>query len=159
MVIAGTGIGYILSSRLGKQAETIDYTIRFIHFLKTGIRYAAQPLEELLGQGAVQYPELPQLSVCHEYMRGGLPFMTAWDTSAEWLSREKRPTARYTQLLSEFGQGVGVSDLEGQLAHCELYLARFDELLAAARAEYAKKGKLYLLLGGFAGLAAALLML
>lgn len=156
---AGTGIGYILSSRIGRQVETIDHTIRFLDFVKTGIRYNAQPIEELIAQAAVQYPVLTQLAICQEYIYQGLPFLTAWQSSVEWLVREKKADRAYTALLHDFGNGVGTTDLEGQLSHCDLYLARFNEQLSGAREQYKKKGRLYILLGGFAGLAAALLIL
>ena len=152
-------MGYILSSRIARQVEIIDHTIRFLNFMKTGIRYSAQPIAELLAQAATMNPVLPQLRICHEYIQQGLPFLAAWQSSVEWLIREKKASEGYTTLLRDFGNGIGTTDLDGQLSHCDLYLVRFDEQLSAAREQYRRKGRLYILLGGSAGLAAALLIL
>lgn len=61
-------------------------------------------------------------------------------------------------LLRDFGSGFGASDVEGQLSHCRLYAELFQDRLERARQEKARKGKLYLMLGSFSGIAVALFL-
>lgn len=60
--------------------------------------------------------------------------------------------------MQRFGEELGATDVEGQLASCRLYAERLGERLAAARRAAAEKGRLYVTLGAAGGLAAVLLL-
>ena len=158
-MMAGTGLGYIESSRLARRVEVLDQTLRFLQFVRTGVRYSARPVEELLTQSAAQFPALPQLARCGVLLRRGIPFREAWKKSLEEMKKQSRMEAVYFQTSEEFGHDFGVTDAEGQLAHFDLYRLRYEEQLAEAREQYKRKGRLYILLGGLSGLAAALLFI
>ncbi|MBQ4105372.1 MAG: stage III sporulation protein AB [Clostridia bacterium] len=62
-------------------------------------------------------------------------------------------------LLKRFGEGLGVSDTEGQISNCELYRELLSEKLAEAKDAVDKKSKLYRVLGFSMGCAVALMVL
>lgn len=62
-------------------------------------------------------------------------------------------------ILLSFTEQLGCSDQAGQIQHCSLCAARLEQQLAAARLAYKDKGRLYSLLGIFAGLALLLFFL
>ena len=66
---------------------------------------------------------------------GEYPFLTGDDISA----------------VSDFGKGLGGSDVSGQISHCELALAKAEYLLLEYRREYAAKARLYKVLGAALG--------
>jgi len=157
--MAGTGIGYIESSRLARRVEVLDQTLGFLQFVRTGVRYSAQPVEELITQSAGHFPALPQLERCGTLLSQGFPFLQAWKKSLEDFKKRTRMETIYFQTSEAFGRGFGVTDAEGQLAHFDLYRLRYEEQLNEAREQYKRKGRLYILLGGLSGLAAALLLI
>lgn len=61
-------------------------------------------------------------------------------------------------LLNGFGTGFGASDTESQVAHFTLYETLTTSAINEARAERDRKSKLYLMLGVFGGMAAAILL-
>ena len=62
------------------------------------------------------------------------------------------------QLLTDFGERLGTTDADGQLAHIAHYREIFAARLDDARQEAAQKAKLYKTLGLFGGVSAALLL-
>ncbi len=62
-------------------------------------------------------------------------------------------------LLLAFGETLGTTDLEGQIAHCRLTAERLAERLCAVRADAGVKMRMYPTLGAAGGMAVALLLL
>ena len=66
---------------------------------------------------------------------------------------------RDRQLMCQFGERLGTSDVAGQLRVCEEYGRRLEEQREQARTEQRDKSRLYGTLGLLGGLGAALLVL
>ena len=62
-------------------------------------------------------------------------------------------------VATEFVNGLGKTDTEGQLLYCDGYAERVAQRKAEAEREYLQKGRLYKTLGVLFGLSAALLAL
>ena len=63
------------------------------------------------------------------------------------------------QILQMFADGLGVSDVEGQMNHCERYGNLFSARSQRCAAEYASKGKLYRSLGWLSAVTVAVLVM
>lgn len=61
-------------------------------------------------------------------------------------------------MICDFGEGLGVTDIEGQVHHCIQYERLAAEKLSAAKEEAQTKGRLYITLGVCGGAIIALLM-
>ena len=92
-----------------------------------------------------------------ESLEQGKSFSEAWNDGVR-NSGKMGLTGRDRELLENFGSGLGVTDIEGQLAHCGLYEELTKKGLEEAKEEKGKKARLYQMLGFSAGLAAALLL-
>lgn len=92
-------------------------------------------------------------------MESGASFFEAWQNALMQLPHSMGLSKEDIRLLTDFGQGLGTTDVEGQLAHCELYKTMFSSRLKQAREEKEKKVKLYRMLGLFSGVAVSLLIL
>lgn len=75
------------------------------------------------------------------------------------LPKRRRFPNRTACCSREFGEGLGVSDVEGQIAHCTLYAEKLEFLLRQARTEQTQKSKLYVTLGISAGAVLGLLVM
>lgn len=128
------------------------------------IRYTAAPIQEILAKAAEggEFQSLPFLAEASRRMKSG----ERPDEALEGAVKEANLSGEdcgFTEgdreLLFQFGRGLGKSDVDGQLSHCEAYRRLIGDRLTAARGEVASKGKLYITLGVSAGLAVALLLL
>lgn len=85
----------------------------------------------------------------------GAPFSQSWEKAVHspLLTQEDRA------VIAGFGEGFGLSDTDGQMAHCGLYMDLTRKLLAGAEDDCARKCKLYQMLGVCGGAVAALLII
>ena len=140
LIAAGTIAGYVQSHRLSQRVAQLEEMLRFLNAAQTEIRYSA-----FLQQCAARY-------------KAGEDFHTAWEEGVRTGAKGTGLTEEDQTLLRDFGSGFGASDVEGQLSHCRLYAELFQDRLERARQEKARKGKLYLMLGSFSGIAVALFL-
>lgn len=85
---------------------------------------------------------------------------------AQWWQEEVRNLCRTTalnkediSLLARFGEKLGVTDLQGQISNCELYINLFSERLQGAKDNENKNVRLYRVLGFSAGCTVTLVVL
>ena len=129
--------------------------MRFLTAAQTEIRYSAADVAEIVqrhGSG------LAFLRQCAQHCREGEDFHTAWREGVRAGTKGTGLTEKDILLLRDFGEGFGASDVEGQLSHCRMYTELLADRLEHARDEKSRKGKLYLILGSFSGVAAALFL-
>ena len=147
--------GYMESRRLGTRVKELEKFMAFLSAAKTEIRYSAVPVERIVAKHG---KELKFLALCGTYCAAGERFHDAWLHGVEAGTAGTGLNAKDLDYIRDFGGGFGATDLEGQLAHCQLYLEFIGGALAEAKEEKAQKSRLYLMLGIFGGLAAALLL-
>ncbi|MBQ2676610.1 MAG: stage III sporulation protein AB [Clostridia bacterium] len=63
------------------------------------------------------------------------------------------------QKLMLFLNGIGSTDISGQMSHCELYSSMFSDSLSKLREEASQKQKLYCSLGSFAAMFVAVVLI
>lgn len=141
--------------KLGVRVTQLEKFLAFLSCARTEIRYSALPVEQVVEKhgGGLCF-----LTLCAKYCRQGESFPAAWQKGVEEGTRGLGLQPKDLELIQEFGNGFGATDLEGQLSHCQLYIDLVGGELSQAKEEKAKKSKLYFMLGIFGGLAAALLL-
>lgn len=132
--------------------RTLEDFLSFLQLMTTEIRFSQAHLDEIIHRHGIKFNFL---KVCAEKLEEGAPFLSVWREEA---SQAAGFDAQDRRLLQDFGVGLGTTDISGQIAHCELYTDLFQARLKEARDKKEKKAKLYLLLGVFGGIAAALLI-
>ena len=129
-------------------------------FIETRIRCTAAPVAEILGR-ACDSREFAKLRFLDAAARGaadGTRPSAAWCKAVDLYRKSDGFSEADGAFLREFGRGLGVSDVEGQLAHCRTFRGFADERLESVRQSAQNKGRLYATLGVVGGLAAALLL-
>ena len=149
LAAACTAVGLAESRKLGERAAYLEGFLRFLTQAEAEIRYGMMPVREVVFSCRSQ---MELLDFCASKLAAGVPFPSAWRQSAERFGGED------TQFLLDFGKGLGSTDLEGQLAHLQLYRKLAESRLKEARANRDQKGKLYRQLGVYGGIALALVL-
>lgn len=101
--------------------------------------------------------DLTFLPVCLSFHQSGMAFPAAWreslkDPALDVLTEEER------QILSDIGDVLGSTGLQGQLDQLHLLQIRLKNQLDAASQHYATSGKLYRSLGLMGGVLLVILL-
>ena len=165
LLIAAVGIwlGISASLGLGKRVTALSQAEKLVTSLRSRIRYTAAPVQELLmeAQDSGEYPALRFLQyVCWSLKTAAIPdVQKLWEDSLKKADGAPGLNRQDIELLTEFGRGLGTSDVEGQISHCELYQELLQKQMETARQDVSSKGRLYVTLGITGGLGLALLLL
>ncbi|NLJ31728.1 MAG: stage III sporulation protein AB [Clostridiales bacterium] len=155
LIASGTLAGYVESHKLAVRVEQLEAFLRFISAAQTEIRFSGLPVEQIVQRYG---GELEFLRLCGQSCIHGGYFTSAWNTGVAEGTKGRGLLSEDISLIRGFGEGFGASDVDGQLSHCAMYTQLIGERLKNAREEQAKKSKLYLMLGVFSGMVAALML-
>lgn len=128
--------------------------------ISSDIRYLAPPVEELLRRldALPEYRELRLFGLC-----AGL-FIQNHDLPAAWKEALRRAAPALAldkgdrEALVWFGNVLGTTDTEGQEAACARYGALLAQRLEQARADKARRGRMFATLGVLAGVCCVVLL-
>ncbi len=151
LTLAGLGGGMLLTRRLSLRREFLSAFLTFLSNLSTALRYRNERIELLVDSSGELF-DLP----CQNEAQ---PFAALWRGQIAAFPKRWRLNSRDMALLTEFGERLGTTDTEGQLAHIAHYRALFARQLEEASADAAQKSRLYRVLGLFVGVSAALMLL
>lgn len=125
--------------------------------LAADIRYTAAPVGELLAAVADQAELAPIRAFLQRFASAVDPrvsFVNGLSTLAgQGLNNADR------RLLTGFGEGLGTTDVAGQVDHCRRFERQIAVQAADARQQASQKGRLYTSLGAAGGLVILLLWL
>lgn len=157
--IAGTGAGLAASASLSRRVASLEQLERFITYFETQIRYSAAPIRDIIIHAAGgEYSCLSFLPEAAARMKRGQSPGEAWGGAVRDRGEDCGFTAADREMLREFGNGLGSTDISGQLSHCKTFRGLLEDRLQKARSEARTKGRLYVTLGIAGGLGAALLL-
>lgn len=156
-MLTGALLGYVMSDRLKMQTEFFEELSCFAVSLKIKIRFSSDTLAQLIGSSGSFVRISPLLEVSLQELKKGESFHKAWQTASEKAARLYYLGEDDKRMLIGFGDGLGVSDTEGQMSHIELYTHLIEERLEKSQKETERKSKVYRLLGILGGMAAAVL--
>ncbi len=154
MIGAGALAGYSESLRLKLRVARLEGFLRFLQAAETEIRFSGEPIGRILEKHGDSFAFLKE---CRMYMEEGEPFEAAWERSMKKAAASGF-SGEDVLRLREFGSGWGVTDTQGQIAHCRLTKELLEALLQEARRDKETKARLYQMLGIFGGIAAAVLL-
>lgn len=151
VILSGMCIGLWKADELRKREDALIDLKRTVQAFRTGISYAARPLEELIVKTrdsrfctlAASEP------IFYQDPKGAL------ERAGERLFRERADL----ELYRGFVRGLGDSDTQSQLEHISLYAGLLESNLAQAGEAKEKKTRLYICLGLFGGITLCLVLL
>lgn len=155
LVLSGFSAGWFCSKKLLMRRNFFKKFLCFVSNLSTQLRYSTSDIFTLVSLSAVT-SGLDFFEICDET---GNPFYEIWSERVSGIPAKFGLKNSDRQLLLEFGEQLGKTDVDGQLKHLELYEALFKKQLTDAENEINKKSKLYKTMGFFVGTAAALMII
>lgn len=131
---------------------------RFVSALSTQMRFSSNSLLELFTQDESTLLMLV-LNSCVQADYSSTTLKQAWENGVELLPGNYGLGKDDKKLIKDFGNGLGTTDIEGQIKHCTLFEEQFSYKVKEIKEENHQKVKLYKTLGVFSGLALALFII
>lgn len=160
MLITGLGVGFSARREMERRLSALSLLERFIGRLAVQMRVTAQPIGEVLRElsHTAEFAALPLVAEVAEGVTDSGEFRTAWRQAVARYSREWRLSEQETALLSEFAEGLGTADMDGEEKHCEQYRRLMADCVTGRREETRTRGRLYVALSACGSFAAVLLL-
>lgn len=147
-------LGFSMASRLSRRIAVLNELKLLISEIKEQIRYSSReicPLLKMIGGKG-----------CYS----NLLFLNELTDDGVWNPRLKDDDLLSCGLCKEdlsavknFFLGLGTSDTEGQISHCELYFAELTKMAGEAERLQSDKGRLYRTLGMIGGIGVAIMLI
>lgn len=153
IVLCGFGVGYYLSRRLKIRYDFLTAFKDFLSTLEINLRFKNTEIFSLVKSSA---PDM--LKIFFKESREN-NFQLYWSDCVSGVPKSFALKNDDISLISEFGKLLGTTDIDGQINHINLYKELIDKNINNSFEELKAKSKLYKLLGIFAGLTIALLLL
>ena len=149
--LSGFLMGCVYVQRLKLRRDFLREFSVFLSSLSTAVRYRSADIAVLVNSCGelFSFPE-------DDYSQ---PFSKMWQITIADFQKRWRLNGTDMALLREFGDGLGTTDVEGQLSHIALYQGMFSKQQSGAEDDILQKSKLYKSLGLLAGVSAALMFL
>ncbi len=134
---------------------------RFLQGVSEQIRYTSKSVADVLRELAEmpEYLTFPLLQETVKNLSADGEFRKAWRAAANEQCRTWTFSEQEKDLFLSFVDGLGTSDVIGEIRHCEYYSRRIRECLEERKAEARTRGGLYMALGFCGSSAVALLLL
>lgn len=133
--------------------------LQFISCIETEIRYSQRVLSEIISEYKNESEFKNFLIEVKENLKLRANFSDAWTESVHKIPNSYGLLKQDKELISEFGQELGSTDVDGQIALCSLNKSLISSILNAAKEEKTKKSKLYFMLGTSFGMCIAVILL
>ncbi len=158
IVLCTTCLGLSEANKLKQKAKEAERILIMIEQIKIRLQFSAASTSEIL-QEMKQVDEVNALpfvaNVADRYDTE--PFDSLWEKEVRYA--DFSISSDDVAMLVSFGQSLGTTDLDGQLELCSIFKKRFADRQSFYENEYKKKAKLYVSLGFFLGLGAAVILI
>lgn len=155
LVTATTLIGIKKSQRLYRRRDFINEFLVFLDSLATNIRYSGDELSVIISKSEDPFGK----AVYDSYRKSEGSFFERWKKAVMKISDGYSLKHDDKQLLCSFGEKLGITDVEGQLKHIELYKGLAKAHLDDSKKDITEKSRLYKTMGFFVGAAVALIVI
>lgn len=144
-------MGMVQAGKLKKRVETLRELQKLLTCLKIEIGFSPRDIGEMLAANQ-------DLVLCR--LAAADPVFEANPNKAlKAAGAQVFTTQGDRQLFTEFVQGLGGSDIQGQLTHIAFYTEKVHQCLKQAMERQQSQGKLYTVMGLFGGMTAGLLLM
>lgn len=151
-------MGFVISRKLSMRVRFLQQCLQFISYIETEIRYSQRVLSEIISEYKNESEFKNFLIEVKENLKLRANFSDAWAESVHKIPNSYGLLKQDKELISEFGQELGSTDVDGQIALCSLNKSLISSILNAAKEEKTKKSKLYFMLGTSFGMCIAIIL-
>lgn len=157
MIISGTLGGFAVYEKQRNKLKFFRQYLDFIENIKNEIRYSGKNLFDILSTYRCEYPFKIYIDKSIDNL-SKLSFEDSWKKSFKLCVKDLGISDSEESLIVNFGLGLGKSDTQSQINHCEHNLQIAKPHLKKLQDDYHSKGKLPLIVGIGCGIVIALLI-
>ncbi|MGI5891379.1 MAG: hypothetical protein ACOX7H_01395 [Bacillota bacterium] len=160
IIFVCVSIGRLLAEELERRCRVLHDLQQGLLALEREISYAATPLPEALriaARSSASAASVFENAASKLRQSRGINAQQAWEWALERAGYELPLGAEDLSILSAFGRGLGLSDMQDQIRRLELSRQRLFSLEEEAQAHYRQLGKVWKNLGWAAGIAIAII--
>lgn len=164
LVIAfSTGYGFTMGVEVKQRLEELRALKKLVLMLRGEIKYAKAPLPEAFQNMGGRLKE-PFQSWCNRmseelFSLSGKNFLEIWEKHIKEDLGKSRLKKEDLKLLASLGEQIGYLDVQMQLNNIDLYVEQLEVEIRQAKAEAAKKVRIYQCLGTMAGILFVIFMI
>ena len=154
VVISSCLLGNSFSVKLINRRKSLELILGAINKAKTLICFGGMDIRRVVEECfcTEEFPLLEKNMITSD------GFDVTFNKSVNNIKSAFSLTKADKELLAQFGHGLGMTDVTGQVAHTELYAELFSERLRQIKDQENEKSRLYRILGFSIGSAISLLI-
>ncbi len=156
MIISTTFMGNSFSQRLSNRRKCLCEVIESVSRMKSLITFSGLDIQKVV---ADSFKNTCMSGLFTESKFDTDDFSLWWRGAVNSIDKSTGINKEDKELLRSLGDGLGVTDIAGQLAHLELYSQLFSQRLSSAKDSEKEKGRLYRVLGFSLGCAVTLVVM
>lgn len=151
----------MMSQKVKRGIRQLEAFHKATYILEDEIRYSATSVELLMKKLSEDSAcsKLPVFEYCHKFLSDGVQFQKAYKEAIEASKDAIYLEEDDIDLMLSFGNGLGVSDVEGQILHTKRYSKILEQRIADLKEKTRSKVKLYESLGLLTGIFVAILLI
>lgn len=157
VIISGTLGGFAVYEKQRNKLKFFRQYLDFIENIKNEIRYSGKNLFDILSTYRCEYPFKIYIDKSIDNL-SKFSFEDSWKKSFKLCVKDLGISDSEESLIVNFGLGLGKSDTQSQISHCEHNLQMAKPHLKKLQDDYHSKGKLPLIVGTGCGIVIALLI-
>ena len=156
VVICATMLGNWFSAKVVRRTKELLTIVETLIKIKNYISFEQSEIRRIVCESFASAQGFENLKNCDEENQD---FLLWWQNEVQKLSTTAALNKEDILLLMRFGEKLGVTDMQGQILNCELYIRLFSERLQGAKDSEYKNVRLYRVLGFSAGCTVTLVLL
>ncbi len=143
-IITTTLYGFIISQKLTIRKKALESVVDSITRMKSLITFGGFEISRIIQDSFGSIKGFETFVDCYTDSDN---LLSHWQKTVNSLPNELCLNSNDKELLIKFSSGLGVTDIEGQIANCDLYCELFKESLEDAKEKEKTSGRLYKILG------------
>ena len=152
-------LGYKVSQKFILRCNFLKSYLNFIKYIENESKYTRDVIYELVNNYFCKDEMSDFLKLFRENFEKGKLLDESWLLALEKIKSKYYLNKEDYRAIYNFGFNLGKSDLEGQIANCELAFSLAKRQFLKAEEEKNTKSRLYFILSLFLGLSVLLLIL
>ena len=143
------------------RVKQLEAVCMMLSVVRTKLQYSCCPVNELIEEldSREDISILKFINPCANACRNSVDFPIAWRNALGDRNNTYNSKSDDVESLISFGDALGTTAIEGQLACCDLYKAVISENLASAKNNMKKYSKLFPALGILGGIAGSVIVI
>ncbi len=155
LVVCATLLGNSFAQKLINRKNSLQGIIEAIEKMKTYISFSSMEITQVVSES---FKNISGFDAFVTLPSDDVSFSAWWRTSVNNLGAHLGLDKEDKTLLLKFSDGIGASDIKGQISHLDLYTELFTERLKQAKEHVSSKSRLYRILGFSMGCAVTLIV-